>query len=419
MTMAIIMAADRDVQLYGICGRPMIDYVVEAVSKVSNYHPVLVLSRGGEEIENYLGERVRYAYLEQNLGMIHAIISARPYLEDKKGFVLTLAGDMPLITGKMLEDMVQFAEEGGYHAVALSTKAGNPVGCEASSICCFDILSLIEALDKLDADNAKANYYFTDLLTALENSGKRIGVYEAEDSGEFIRVTNKIDLARAEKAMRLRINYGHMEKGVTIIDPENTYIGFKVVVGSDTVIYPGNVLEGETIIGEGCILYPNSRIVDSKIGRGTQIQASVILNSQIGEDTTVGPFAYIRPGSIIGNRVRIGDFVEIKNSRIGDESKIAHLAYVGDGIVGKDVTLGCGVIFVNYDGIKKSTTIVEDHAFIGCNTNLVAPVKVGQNAFVAAGSTVTEDVPEGSLAIARSRQINKEGWVEKRKKERR
>jgi bifunctional UDP-N-acetylglucosamine pyrophosphorylase/glucosamine-1-phosphate N-acetyltransferase len=159
--------------------------------------------------------------------------------------------------------------------------------------------------------------------------------------------------------------------------------------------------------------------VNSKIGRETQIQCSVILNSEIGEQTTVGPFAYIRPGSIIGSRVRIGDFVEIKNSQIGDESKISHLTYVGDGIVGKDVNLGCGVIFVNYDGEKKSNTVVGDHAFIGCNTNLIAPVKVGDNAYVAAGSTVTEDVPEGALAIARSRQINKEGWVEKRKKGRR
>jgi len=426
--MAIIMAADRDIQmqfskpriLYEICGRPMIEYVIEAVSEISDYDPMLVLNRGDEEIQNYLGlgDGVRYTYLEQNLGAVHAIMAGRDYLEGREGFVLILAGDIPLITGKMLKDMVQFAGEGRYHAVVLSAKAENPRSYEEAPIYCFDILSLLEILNNLDTSDAQGGdeYCLADLLTILESSGKRIGVYELQDSTELMRVTTKIDLARADKAMRLRINYSHMEKGVTIIDPENTYIGSKVVVGRDTLIYPGNVLEGETIIGEGCILYPNSRIVDSKIGRGAQIQSSVILNSQIGEETTVGPFAYLRPGSIIGNKVRIGDFVEIKNSRVGDGSKISHLTYVGDGIVGKDVNLGCGVIFVNYDGEKKSTTVVEDHAFVGCNTNLIAPVKVERNAFIAAGSTITEDVPEGSLAIARSRQINKEGWVEKRKK---
>lgn len=431
MTAAIIMAAEGNMQmqsskpreLHEICGRPMIDYVLEAVSEISDYDPMLVLSHGSEEIESYLGlaEGVKYAYIEQKFGALQAIVTARDYLEDKEGFVLILTGDMPLMTGKMLKDVVQFAEEGSYHAVVLSTKAENPRGYEGPSIYCFDILSLLESLDGLDANNAKGRdgYCLRDLLKVLESSGKRTGVYELQDSTGLMRVTNRIELARADKAMRLRINYGHMEKGVTIIDPESTYISSKVIIGSGTVIYPGNVLEGNTIIGEGCILYPNNRIVDSKIGSGTQIQTSVILNSQIGEETTVGPFAYIRPDSIIGDRVRIGDFVEIKKSRIGDGSKISHLTYVGDGIVGKDVNLGCGVIFVNYDGEKKHTTIVEDRAFVGCNTNLVAPVKVGHDAFVAAGSTVTEDVPEGSLAIARSRQINKEGWVEKRKKERR
>ena len=456
MTMAIIMAAgegtrmnsSRPKVMHEICGYPMIDYVIKAVSAISDYAPVVVVGHGYEEIQNHLGTNVQYAYQKKRLGTGHAVMTARNYLEGKAGYVVVLAGDTPLITANSLREMVEFAREGNYDAVAVSAILQDPSGYGRivrddmlnferivehkdatekerqikeinASIYCFDIPSLLQGLDKLNNNNAQGEYYLTDVLGILKNSGKRVGVYRVEDSAEISGVNTRIELARADKAMRLRINCAHMENGVTIIDPENTYISPKVEIGKDTVIYPGNMLEGETTIGEGCILYPNSRIVDSKVGRYTQIQLSVILNSEIGEETTVGPFAYIRPGSIIGNRVRIGDFVEIKNSCIGDETKISHLTYVGDGIVGRDVNLGCGVIFVNYDGEKKSTTIVEDHAFVGCNTNLIAPVKVGYNAFVAAGSTVTEDVPEGALAIGRSRQINKEGWVEKRKKERR
>jgi len=456
MTMAIIMAAgegtrmnsSRPKVMHEICGCPMIDYVVEAVSAISDCAPVVIVGYGYEEIQNHLGNGVQYAYQKERLGTGHAVMTAGNYLEGKAGYVVVLAGDTPLITANTLKGMIEFAQEGKYDAVAVSTILQDPSGYGRivrdgllnferivehkdateeerqikevnASIYCFDIPSLLQSLDELKNDNAQGEYYLTDVLAILKNSGKKVGVYKVEDSTEVSGVNTRIELARADKAMRLRINYAHMENGVTIIDPEHTYIGPKVEIGKDTVIYPGNVLEGKTAIGEGCILYPNSRIVDSKVGRYTQIQSSVILNSEIGEETTVGPFAYIRPGSVIGNRVRIGDFVEIKNSRIGDETKISHLTYVGDGIVGKDVNLGCGVIFVNYDGEKKSTTIVEDHAFVGCNTNLIAPVKVGYNAFVAAGTTVTEDVPEGALAIGRSRQINKEGWVEKRKKERR
>lgn len=442
------MKSSRPKVMHEICGYPMIDYVVKAVSEISDYAPVVIVGHGYEEVQNHLGQAVLYAYQKERLGTGHAVMTARDYLRGKEGFVVVLAGDTPLITSKTLKAMVEFAQKGKYDAVALSTVLEEPSGYGRivrndmgdferivehkdatadelkikevnASIYCFNIQALLESLDKLDNNNAQGEYYLTDALGILKGLDKRVGVYEVEDSTEVIGVNTRIELARADKAMRLHINYVHMENGVTIIDPENTYVGPNVVIGRETIIYPGNVLEGETVIGEKCVLYPNSRIVNSKIGRETQIQCSVILNSEIGEQTTVGPFAYIRPGSIIGSRVRIGDFVEIKNSQIGDESKISHLTYVGDGIVGKDVNLGCGVIFVNYDGEKKSNTVVGDHAFIGCNTNLIAPVKVGDNAYVAAGSTVTEDVPEGALAIARSRQINKEGWVEKRKKGRR
>ena len=235
------------------------------------------------------------------------------------------------------------------------------------------------------------------------------------DFEETLGVNSRAELAKVESIMRNRINRTHLDNGVTIIDPLNTYIEPEVVIGKDTIIYPGNVIEGKTVIGEDCILYPNSRINNSTIGNGVEIQSSVILDSKIGDETTVGPFAYVRPESNIGEHVRIGDFVEIKKSTIGNNTKVSHLTYIGDAEVGERCNFGCGTVVVNYDGKKKHKTIIGDDSFIGCNTNLVSPVEVKDNTYIAAGSTITKEVPEGSLAIARAKQQNIEGWVERKK----
>ena len=235
------------------------------------------------------------------------------------------------------------------------------------------------------------------------------------DFEETLGVNSRAELAKVESIMRNRINRTHLDNGVTIIDPLNTYIEPEVVIGKDTIIYPGNVIEGKTIIGEDCVLYPNSRINNSTIGNGVEIQSSVILDSKIGDETTVGPFAYVRPESNIGEHVRIGDFVEIKKSTIGNNTKVSHLTYIGDAEVGERCNFGCGTVVVNYDGKKKHKTIIGDDSFIGCNTNLVSPVEVKDNTYIAAGSTITKEVPEGSLAIARAKQQNIEGWVERKK----
>ena len=235
------------------------------------------------------------------------------------------------------------------------------------------------------------------------------------DFEETLGVNSRAELAKVESIMRNRINRTHLDNGVTIIDPLNTYIEPEVVIGKDTIIYPGNVIEGKTVIGEDCVLYPNSRINNSTIGNGVEIQSSVILDSKIGDETTVGPFAYVRPESNIGEHVRIGDFVEIKKSTIGNNTKVSHLTYIGDAEVGERCNFGCGTVVVNYDGKKKHKTIIGDDSFIGCNTNLVSPVEVKDNTYIAAGSTITKGVPEGSLAIARAKQQNIEGWVERKK----
>jgi len=221
--------------------------------------------------------------------------------------------------------------------------------------------------------------------------------------------------AFADPEARDRINAIHAQNGVVIIDPKATYIDADVRIGPGTVIYPGNVLEGRTVIGANCTLLPNNRLRDTELADGVRLESVVADQAEIGAETTVGPFAFLRPGTKLGARCRVGDFVEIKNSTIGDLTRISHLTYVGDSDLGEDINLGCGVVFVNYDGKRKHRTRVGDRAFIGCNVNLVSPVEVGKDAYVAAGSTVTENVPAASLCIARQRQVIKEGWVEERK----
>lgn len=436
------MKSKRPKVLHQVCGYPIIEYVVRAASEVSDDLPVVVVGHRAEEVKQYLGERVRYAYQAQQLGTGHAVMMAQPLLKEVEGYVVVLAGDAPLIRGCTLQRMVQHAVQGGYGAVVLSAVVDDPTGYGRivrnddgdlerivehrdateeqrqikeinSSIYCFDAQLLFSSLERLNNRNSQGEYYLTDVMEIMKCQGIKVGVLVAQDADEVLGINTRAQLAEVDRKMRLRINRSHMDRGVTIIDPEHTYIGPDVVIGFDTVVYPGNVLEGSTIIGEDCVLYPNNRIVNSVIGNGVQLQASVVLDSRIGDKTTVGPYAYLRPGSVIGNSVRIGDFVEIKNSTIGDGTKISHLTYVGDAEVGNDVNLGCGVVFVNYDGVKKHRTVVEDKAFIGCNVNLVAPVRVGQEAYIAAGSTITEDVPGKALAIARERQVNKEGWVER------
>ena len=278
---------------------------------------------------------------------------------------------------------------------------------------CFDIKELLSSLEKLSNNNSQGEYYLTDVIGILKEAGKRVGAVVA-DYEDTIGVNSRDQLAEAEEILRSRINNMHLENGVTLIDPKTTYIGTDVEIGKDTIIYPNNIIEGKTVIKENCTILQNCRIKDSIIESGVEVQASVVLESKIGENTTVGPFAYIRPETSIGKNARIGDFVEIKKSTIGNETKVSHLTYIGDAEVGSGCNFGCGTVVVNYDGKEKHKTVIGDNSFIGCNTNLVSPVKVGDNTYIAAGSTITSEVKEGDLAIARTKQRNIEGWVKKR-----
>lgn len=426
--------------LHKVCGKELIAHVLKAVSRISDDAPIVVTGNKRELIESLLKDKARFVVQPERRGTAHAVLCAKDYLEGREGYVTVTAGDMPLITEQTFEILLQKTVSEGLDACVLTAVVENADGYgrilrdekngvygivehrDASeeqkkiqeintSVYCFKVDSLLDALKKVRNNNVQGELYLTDTLAILKEEGKKIGACILEDAMEAMGINDRVQLAQAEKVMRRSINEKIMRSGVTLIDPDNTYIEADVEIGQDTVIYPNNLLSKGTKIGRDCILLPASRIEASVIGDRCEIQASVILESRIGKETKIGPNAYLRPNSVIGDYVRIGDFVEVKNSTIGNGSKVSHLTYVGDAEMGQNCNVGCGTVFVNYDGAHKHHTQVGDHVFIGCNTNLIAPVKVGNNAFIAAGSTVTEDVEENDLCIARARQCVKKGWV--------
>lgn len=428
--------------LHRVCGKPMIDHIIDALKNAGVNDSIVVVGHKAEIVKAHLGENVESVYQEEQLGTGHAVMCCQEFLKNRSGRVIVLAGDAPLITAETISKVFEYHIENGCSATVLTADALDPTGLGRiirnansdiekivehrdasesermvkevnSANYCFDIEDLKYALGRLDNNNAQKEYYLTDTIEILKKAGKKVGAYKT-DFVEFMAVNSRVQLQEASDAMRKRILTGLMEEGVTIIDPSSTYVDVDAVIGMDTILYPGTMIEGHVVIGEDCIIGPNSRIVNSKIGNGVEIQNSVVLHSSINDCTKVGPFAYIRPDSEIGKNVKIGDFVEIKKSKIGDKTKVSHLTYIGDAMVGSGCNFGCGTVIVNYDGTNKYLTKIGDNAFVGCNCNLVAPVEVGNNAYLAAGSTITDNVPDGSLAIARERQVNKEGWVEKK-----
>ncbi|NFH90152.1 bifunctional UDP-N-acetylglucosamine diphosphorylase/glucosamine-1-phosphate N-acetyltransferase GlmU [Clostridium botulinum] len=428
--------------LHKVCGKEMVNHVIDTIRKSGIQDANIIIGKGAELVKERTEEKnVTYSLQSEQLGTGHAVQCASEFLKGKKGTVAVFAGDTPLIKESTIKNLFNTHIENKNAATILTAIVDDPTGygriirsgnevlkivehkdCNEeelkvnemnSAIYCFDIELLYESLSKLSNNNEQGEYYLTDVIEILKSEGHNIGAV-ITDFEETIGVNSRAQLAQAEEILKDRINLKHMENGVTLIDPKTTYIGIDVEIGKDTIIYPNNIFEGNTIIGERCTIYQNSRIKDSIIKNEVDIQSSVILDSSIGNNTTVGPFAYIRPESKIGEKARIGDFVEIKKSIIGDGTKVSHLTYIGDAEVGKQCNFGCGTVVVNYDGKKKYKTIIGDHSFIGCNTNLVSPVQVGDNTYIAAGSTITSEVQEGDLAVARAKQRNIKGWVDKK-----
>jgi len=445
---AIILAAGQGKRmrsstpklLYPIMGKPFLKYISEACHKAGIADITLVVSADSKAIKNTMGEGLKYTTQAQPLGTGHAVLAAAEHIKPDDD-ILILAGDMPLITQKFICSLIEFYKQKSCAAVVASVYMHNigdfgrvyvkPDGqiesiVEAkdmrpdspqtqwgnTSIYIFKGEALLHGLKYMKNDNNQGEYYLTDVPKILHDAGKSVYVFQTmEDETTFIGINTQAQLAQAALYMRNRINARHMENGVQMLDPATTYIDDTVQIEKDVVLYPGCVLEGETYIGSGSLVGPYTHMQNTVIDTQTTVQQSVLKDTKIGSNTTIGPFAYLRPGAVVGNNCRVGNFVEIKNANLGDGVKAAHLAYIGDADVGCNVNYSCGAITANYDGKNKYRTTIADGAFIGCNANLVAPVSVGAGAFVAAGSTITDDIPEYSMGIARQKQVTKDGWV--------
>ena len=447
---AIILAAGKGTRMkskhpkvvHKVCGKEMVNHVIDVSKKSGVQDVVVILGHGSETVKESIPSDSQIAMQTEQLGTGHAVKMAKEYINDDDTIVV-LCGDTPLVKEDTLRRLFAYHVEKGYVATVLTTKVDNPTGYGRiirdnhedllkiveqkdaseeeklvneinSGIYCFDGKSLREALDLIDNNNAQGEYYLTDTIKIMRDRGEKVGAYNGSTIEVLMGVNSRVELSKAEEIMRKRINTSHMVNGVTIIDVNSTYIESDVEIGNDTIVYPGVMLKGNTKIGSGCIIGMNCNISNSTIGDYTEVESSTIIDSNVGENTIVGPYAYLRPNSNIGSHVKIGDFVEVKNATIGDNSKASHLSYIGDAYVGKNVNIGCGVVFVNYDGHHKFKSVVKDGAFIGSNSNLVAPVTVEEKGYIATGSTITDDVPQGALAIAREKQVVKEGWVEKK-----
>ncbi len=437
------MKSEMPKVLHKVCGKALCEYPIEVSEKAGAEEVVVVVGHKAEMVKEYLGDRVKYALQQQQLGTGHAVMQALDFLKGKRGYVIILGGDTPLITEETVKRAIAEHESLKNSATVITAQLPDPYGYgriirnadggvvkiveqkdankeEAkvkevnSGMYVFNIDSLIGALSLITNNNAQGEYYLTDTLEILIKKGERVGAYVLENPYEMSGVNDRVQLAQVNKMLQARIVEGHMRSGVTIYNPETIYIESDVVIGRDTVIFPNVTITQKSKIGKNVVIGMNSQIVNSTIEDGVEINCSVITDSHVCKDAKIGPFAYLRPNSKIGDHVKIGDFVEIKNSTLGEGTKVAHLTYIGDAKVGKNVNFGCGTVTVNYDGKKKYVTEIGDNAFIGCNTNLVSPVTVKKNAYIAAGSTITDEVPENALAIARSRQVNKLSWKDKR-----
>ena len=422
------MKSEKPKVLHKVCGKTLAAWVIDAAKKAGAKEVVTVIGHKADMVQEELGNVCIYALQKEQKGTGHAVLEASGYIKD--GEVIILNGEhhnkeknsATVITaifenatgyGRIVRDslgnVLKIVEEKDANEAEKKIKEIN------SGMYIFDAKSLLEALKELKPNNAQGEYYLTDTLEILLKKGKKIGAFAISDNDEIREINDRVQLAEAEKIMQKRINDYHMRNGVTFILPETTIIEDNVTIDKDTVIYPGAIIKKNTIIGKNCTIGMNTQIENSKIADNVNILSSVIIDSEIDEGTTVGPFAYLRPNSKIGKNVRVGDFVEIKNSNVDDGTKISHLTYVGDSDVGKRVNFGCGTVTVNYDGKKKYRTKIGDDCFVGCNTNLVAPVELEDGAYTAAGSTITDNVPKESLAIARARQVIKTSWKDRRK----
>ena len=434
--------------LHQIFDRAMVAHCATTLVDAGANHLIVIVGHGRElvqkEVEswNFAGVTISIAVQEEQLGTGHAAKIAVPYLNTTDQNIVVMYGDTPLVRSETITQLVDSHVSNNRALTMVSTIVPDNFGYgrmvrdsngkllkiveekDATDtertiseinpgLYCYSKEPFTTSLGQIQNNNAQSEYYITDTIEILLQAGQSVDAIVIPTYEDFLGVNNRVQLASVTKTIQQRINHMHMLNGVTMLNPDTTYISMDVRIGADTIIYPNTTLAGATHIGEACHIGPNSTLRDVTIGDATTISTSTATSTTIGNETSVGPYAYLRPGTKLGNKVKIGDFVEVKNATFGDGSKASHLSYIGDASIGSDVNLGCGIITVNYDGKHKHQTIVEDNAFVGCNSNLVAPVTVGHGAYVAAGTTVTKNVAPDALAIGRVRQETKENWQSK------
>jgi bifunctional UDP-N-acetylglucosamine pyrophosphorylase/glucosamine-1-phosphate N-acetyltransferase len=440
------MKSARPKVLHQVAGRPMIDYAIQAARSLSPKTTTVIVGHMKEQLQKGLAAYSDLSFVTQEpqLGTGHALLQAARVLEGKSGSLLLLSGDVPLLRHHTLEVLVSKHDESGAAATVLTANIERPYGYgrivrlrggisriveerDASpaqrkikevngGIYAFSLAPVFDALRGLATANAQGEYYLTDLISTYRRRKLDVETVLLEDSNEIRGINSRSELAEASRIVRQKKNEELMAAGVTIEDPATTYIDEAVVVGADTVIHPGVYLEGKTHIGQACEIHAGVRIINSTLDDRVTVQNfCVISGSRLGEGVTVGPFAHIRPESELQESVHIGNFVELKKSVIGKGSKAGHLSYLGDALIGEGVNIGAGTITCNYDGMRKHQTIIEDGAFVGSDTQLVAPITVGKGAYIGSGTTVRESVPPGSLAVSAGKQRNIENWAERKK----
>jgi bifunctional UDP-N-acetylglucosamine pyrophosphorylase/glucosamine-1-phosphate N-acetyltransferase len=437
------MKSSRPKVLHSLAGRPLIEHVLSTADRLDAASTTLVVGHGADDVKAALAWRTRLEFVVQSpqLGTGHALLQTAPVMAGKSGTILLLYADVPLLESSTLSRLVGTHQAAKAAATVLTANVPDPYGYGRivrdssdrvtriveerdasaderrireinSGIYCLALAPLFDGLNRLAADNEQGEYYLTDLVALYREQDLAVKALRLDSPDELRGVNSRVDLAEVSALVRARRNRALMLAGVTLEDPATTYIDADVTIGPDTVIGPGVTLEGKTSIGANCHVHAGARLTAAVVGDGAIIlDRSIVVESTIEAGASVGPFAHVRPGSTVGEGARVGNFVELKKTVLGRGSKANHLSYLGDAVIGEGVNVGAGTITCNYDGRAKHQTIIEDGAFIGSNSQLVAPVRIGKGAYVGAGSTITHDVPAGSLAIARGRQHNKDGWA--------
>jgi len=431
--------------LHRAAGRPIIDYVLDLAAEISPRPPIMVVGHQRDAVQKAVDDRARFAVQEEQKGTGHAVLQAASLIDGSR-HVLILSGDVPLTRPSTLKRLIDEHHRSQNALTLLTMKLDEPAmygrvvrdrddaviriveAKDASDeellidevnagIYVFDGAHLFDNLRNLSTNNAQGEYYLTDLLGALRSAGKRVGAVVAGDPIEALGVNSRADLASVEGEIQRRVVAKLMSEGVTFRNPATVVIDSTVTIGNDTVVYPFVTIEGKTSVGSRCVIEPGVHLVDVTVGDDVHLKTGTVAeDAVIEDDAAVGPYAHLRPGSKLGRRVKVGNFVETKKAVFGEGAKASHLSYIGDAEVGADVNIGAGTITCNYDGVNKHKTVIEDGAFIGSDTQLVAPVRVGKGAYVGAGSTITKDVPAEALALSRTPQRIIEGWARKKKK---